>query len=43
MPREICIKRNALVITGLVLAGLGTLVVALQIPEIRREIKIWRM
>ena len=43
MPREICIKRNALVTTGLVLAGLGALVVALQIPEIRREIKIWRM
>jgi hypothetical protein len=43
MPREIFIKRNTLLTALLVLAGLGTALVALQFPEIRRELKIWRM
>ncbi len=43
MPKEIVIKRSALLTALAVLAGLGVLIVALQYPEIRREIKIWRM
>lgn len=43
MPREIVIKRNALVTALLVLAGLGVLVLVQNLPEIRREVKIWMM
>lgn len=43
MPREIVIKRSALMIALLVLTGLGVMVVVQQIPELRREIKIWMM
>lgn len=43
MPRKIVITRSALMTVLLVLAGLGVLIVAQQFPEIRREIRIWRM
>lgn len=43
MPREIVIKRNTLVAILLLVAGLGAFAVVQNLPEIRREIKIWMM
>lgn len=43
MPREIVIKRGALISALLIVAGLGLLALVQNIPEIRREIRIWMM
>lgn len=43
MPREIVIKRSALMTALLALAGLGVWMLVQNYPEIRREINIWMM
>lgn len=47
MSQEVVSKRNPLVIALLVLvlalSGLGALLLVQNLPEIRREVKIWMM
>lgn len=43
MPREIVIRRSVLVTALLALAGLGVLALVQNLPEIRREVKMWMM
>lgn len=43
MPREIVIKRSVLMTALAILASLGVMAFIANLPEIRREIKIWMM
>lgn len=43
MPEEIVIKRRTLMAVLLGLLGLGLFILYQQLPDIRREIRIWSM
>lgn len=43
MPRDIVIMRSVLVVILLALTGVGVLFLIQNLPEIRREVKIWMM
>lgn len=43
MQQQTLIMRSVLVVMLLMLTGLGVLALILNLPEIRREVKIWMM
>lgn len=43
MSQDIRIKKSSLIAIGLALAGLGVALVVMQIPDIKREVRIWTM
>lgn len=43
MPQEIRIRRSALLGLAVMLVGAGVALLVLQIPDIKREIRLWTM